>query len=160
MKTKKDCSKEDFSQKAKEAFYYLKNNKDCLEKDLEEKEDMIALCPDYSIEYARVVGSFEKGEAAIAKSARHSAYYAINILKSRFLRGEKEISKSAFYSCAYVLFIMEGEKNDQIHRSMLELGIKEKNSYWVKEYCRYMEYLKGEGDRPYWADKKAAINWF
>lgn len=145
---------------AKEAFYYLKNNNNCSDFEREDKERLISLSPEYSVEYATIVGRFEKGEESISSSAKLSTYYAIHVLKNRFLKGEKEIAKSPYYSCAYSLFAMNGEKNDLIHRSMLEIGIREKNNYWVREYCRYMEHLKGEGEKPYWADRNAAINWF
>lgn len=125
-----------------------------------EGEDDIAKDPYYSVEYSKIVGRFEKGEPAIANSAKLSAYYAVKILKDRFILGEPAIATSAYYSCAYITYLLKGKKVDVIHRSMLQKGIVDKDNYWVKEYCRYMEYLSGQGEMPYWADENAAINWF
>ena len=125
-----------------------------------EGEKLIAEDPHYSVEYSKIVGRFEEGERSIAKDAKLSTYYAVGVLKSRFVLGEPAIAESAYYSCAYSIYVLKGLKVDLIHRSMLQKGIIEKNNYWVKEYCRYMEYLEGRGTKPYWADENAAINWF
>lgn len=125
-----------------------------------EGEEAISKDPEYSVEYSKIVGRFEKGEQSIAKDSKLSTYYAIKVLKDRFVLGEKAISENAYYACAYSVYVLKGLKVASIHRSMLQKGISEKNNYWVKEYCRYMEYLEGRGSKPYWADENAAINWF
>lgn len=125
-----------------------------------EGESDIAKDPFYSVEYAKIVGRFELGEHSIAKNAKLSTYYATKVLKDRFILGEEAIANSAYYSCAYLVYVLKGKKVDTIHMSMLKKGITEKDNYWVKEYCRYMEHLSGRGERPYWADENASINWF
>jgi hypothetical protein len=125
-----------------------------------EGEDEISKDPFYSIEYARTIGRFEKGEPIIATDPKLSAYYAIKILRGRFLLGERAIAQSAYYTCAYCVYILKGEKVEEIHHAMLKKGITESSSYWVREYCRYMEHVEGKGEKPYWADESAAINWF
>ena len=148
--------KGDFYEKAKEA--YLIDQK--MGSRYYEGEDDISKNPHYSVEYAKMVGRFEKGEPSISRDPKLSTYYAIKILKDRFVLGEESIAKSAYYTCAYSIHVLRGLKVDIIHHSMLKKGITDKNNYWVKEYCRYMEYLNGQGERPYWADENAAVNWF
>ncbi|RLA39032.1 MAG: hypothetical protein DRR06_19805 [Gammaproteobacteria bacterium] len=46
-------------------------------------------------------GRFEMGEDAISKDAKHSYYYAEDVLKGRFEMGEEVISKDAKYSYSY-----------------------------------------------------------
>jgi len=148
--------KDRVSPEAKEAFLVAQK----LGSRYTEGEYVISQDPYYSVEYSKIVGRFEKGEPAIATSPKLSTYYAVKVLKNRFLLGETAIAESAYYSCAYSVYILKGVKNDLIHRSMLKKGIVEESNYWVKEYCRYMEYLEGRGSKPYWADENAAINWF
>jgi len=147
--------KDRLSPEAKEAFLVAQK----LGSRYIEGEDIISKDPYYSVEYSKIIGRFEKGESAIATSPKFSTFYAVKILKGRFVLGETSIAESPYYSCAYSVYVLKGSKNDVIHRSMLKRGIVEKDNYWVKEYCRYMEYLEGRGPKPYWADENAAINW-
>ena len=52
---------------------------------------------------------FEHGEVYISKSAQSSYYYAVDIIKGRFLLGEEAISKSAKYSMLYASRIIRGK---------------------------------------------------
>lgn len=145
----------EFSKKARDAYLIAQKMGG---RYLEGEED-IAEDPHYSVEYSKIIGPFKKGEPSIAKDPKLSAYYAAKILKSRFILGEPTIAESAYYSCAYSVYVLKGQKVDIIHHSMLKKGISD-SSYWVKEYCRYMESMDGRGEKPYWADETAAINWF
>lgn len=145
------------NKKAKDAFEHAQK----IGQRYPEGEDDIAQDLFYSSQYARLIGRFEKGEITLSKDAKFSAYYAIKIIEGRFELGEPAISKSAYYTCAYVLLALDGAKIESINRAMMSRAISdEKENYWVKEYFRYMQYLDGQGSKPYWADKKAAINWF
>ena len=148
--------KGEFYEKAKEAFLIAQK----MGSRYVEGEEDISKDPHYSVEYAKVVGRFEKGEPSIAKDPKLSTYYAMKVLKGRFILGEPAIAQSPYYTCAYSIHVLKGAKVDTIHHSMLKRGITDRNNYWVKEYCRYMEYLDGRGEKPYWADENAAVNWF
>ena len=51
----------------------------------------------------------KKREGAIAKSAKYSYYYALNVLKTRFEAGEKAIATDVYYSYYYALKILKGK---------------------------------------------------
>ena len=144
------------SNDAREAFLIAQK----MGKRYEEGEESISSSSVYSVEYSKIVGRFEQGEPKIAEDPKLSTYYALNVLKARFVLGEMAIAQSPYFSCAYCARILKGVKVDVIHLSMLKKGIADQNNYWVKEYCRYMEYLEGRGEKPYWTDEGAAINWF
>lgn len=143
----------DDHEKAKRAFYSESLSK-------EEKEDTISLDSYYSTEYARIIGvPFHKGEASIAKDAKLSTLYAVDVIHGRFILGEKIISKNSRFSCVYSLLVMKGKKNDLIHRSMMEMGIRQPNDYWVRQYFRYMEHVAGKCEPPFWV-LSHRLDWF
>lgn len=140
-------------EEAKKAFYSESLSK-------EEKEDAISLDSFYSMEYAKIIGiPFYKGESSIAKDAKLSTLYAVDIVRDRFILGEKSVSKNPRFSCVYSLLVMKGKKNDLIHRSMIETGIRKPNDYWVKQYFRYMEHISGNCDPPFWVLSNR-LDWF
>jgi hypothetical protein len=69
----------------------------------EEQLAILAESPSCAREYAErfLLGKFELGEPAIAKSAKQSFLYAKNTLYGRFSLGEKAISENAAYAFRY-----------------------------------------------------------
>ena len=61
-----------------------------------EAEDIIARCGTSSFWYARLIGPFPAGEAAIATASCSSYWYAVDVLKGPFPAGEAAIAASQF----------------------------------------------------------------
>ena len=66
--------------------------------------------PDWAFEYVSEHGKDEELEPIIAKDAKYSYYYALDILRrKRFELGELAISKNPMYSFQYAQDVLNGE---------------------------------------------------
>lgn len=78
-------------------------------KELNKREDIIAKDAKHSYEYAIQVlkDRFPKGEPVIAKNAHLAVYYAMHILKDRFVKAEEAIATNATYARFYSVFVLK-----------------------------------------------------
>jgi len=107
-----------------------------LGKRIPELEPVISKNAYFSYWYAMDVikGRFILGEPAISKNAGSSFYYATDVIKDRFILGEPTISKNAHYSYWYATDIIKGKLPDFMHNQI----ILDNNEY-TKEYVKFIQ---------------------
>jgi hypothetical protein len=95
-------------------------------KELKKREAVIAKSAKYSYLYAIDVlhGKFLLGEPAIAKSADYSYWYARNVLKGKSPLGEPAIAKDVLYSYWYAKYVLKGRFK------LGEPAIEKDENYW------------------------------
>src|SRR5574339_222970 len=91
-------------------YSYRSGNDDTAKQDLKYREDAIAKSGKHSYWYARDIlkGPFPKGENAIAKDAEIAYGYAKNVLKGPFPKGEDIIAKKSSFAYMYAKNILKG----------------------------------------------------
>jgi len=73
-------------------------------------------------------------ELVISKDVFYSFYYALYVIKGRFILGEAAISKDAFYSYFYARDVIKGRLPDFMHNQMIL-----ENDKYTKEYVKLIE---------------------
>jgi len=76
-----------------------------------------------------IKSKFILAEPAISKDAFYSYRYAIEVIEGRFVLGEPAISKEAEYSYYYAKYVIKGKLPDFMHNQM----ILENNEYTTKQ---------------------------
>jgi len=73
-------------------------------------------------------------EPLISKDVFYSFYYALYVIKGRFILGEPLISKDAFYSYFYARDVIKGRLPDFMHNQMII-----SNNEFTKEYVEFIQ---------------------
>jgi len=81
-----------------------------------------------------IKGKFILGEPLISKNTAYSYWYAKIVIKGKFILGEPAINKNAEYSCWYAKYVIKGKLPDFMHNQM----ILENNEY-TKEYVKFIQ---------------------
>jgi hypothetical protein len=87
--------------------------------------------PKWAFEYTKTHGKNKNLESIIAKSAKYSYEYAIQILEDAFKLGEPAIAKTANYSIEYAFYVLKNK---------FKLGepIIAKDQRYAKIYTKYV----------------------
>jgi len=92
------------------------------------------MTPDEAYEKARESDKIiPELEAIISKDAYWSYWYALYVIKGRFILAEPAISKNAFYSFLYARYVIKGILPDFMHNRMILSNDKS-----VKEYVEFI----------------------
>jgi len=77
---------------------------------------------------------FILAEPAISKDVYYSYLYAKDVIKGRWELGEPTISKDAYYSYCYARYVIKGRLPDFMHNQMI-LG----NNEYTKKYVEFIQ---------------------
>jgi len=101
-----------------------------------ELEPVISKDAQCSYWYALYVikGKFILAEPAISKDVYYSYLYVKDVIKGRWEKGEPTISKYAEYSYFYARYVIKGRLTDFMHNQMI-LG----NNEYAKEYVKFIK---------------------
>jgi len=93
------------------------------------------MTPKQAYEKAKKLGKrIPELEPLISKDTEVSCWYALHVIKGRFILGESAISKNAGYSYWYAKYAIKGKLPDFMHNQM----IIENNEY-TKQYIEYIK---------------------
>jgi len=75
-----------------------------------------------------------KLEPIISKDAESSFYYALLVIKGKFILGEPAINKNAEYSYYYAKYVIKGKLPDFMHNQMIL-----NNNRYTKHYVKFIQ---------------------
>ena len=96
-----------------------------------EEKEIAKTNPKWAYEHISKYGKDKKLEPIIAKSAKYSYEYALNILHNTFELGEPTIAKTANYSIEYAFYVLK-------NRFKLGEPIIAKDQRYAKIYTKYV----------------------
>jgi len=73
-------------------------------------------------------------EPVISKDAKCSYWYAVNVIKSKFILAEPAISKNAYFIFHYATDVIKGRLPDFMHNQMIL-----NNNTYAKEYVKFIK---------------------